>query len=92
MDIYAMVLLALIAAVLVVTIIGTIMAVVDNRKRFDAVVAKNVSVAPINNKPLNFDDWVAERLAANKRKQRVIAEFQALSELNNDFNAVIEGE
>lgn len=91
MDIYAMVLLALIAAVLVVTIIGTIMAVVDNRKRFDAVVAKNVSVAPIN-KPLNFDDWVAERLAANKRKQRVIAEFQALSELNNDFNAVIEGE
>lgn len=90
MDIYAMVLLALIAAVLVMTIIGTIMAVVDNRKRFDAVAAKNVSVAPIN--ALNYDNWVAERLAANKRKQRVIAEFQALSELNNDFNAVIEGE
>lgn len=87
MDIYAMVLLALIAAVLVVTIIGTIMAVVDNRKQFDAVVAKNVAVTP-----LNYEDWAAKRLAANKRKQRVIAEFQELSELNNDFNAVIEGE
>lgn len=90
MDIYPMVLLALIAAVLVMTIIGTIIAVIDNRKRFNAVVAKNMSVAPLN--ALNYDDWVAKRLEVNKRKQRVIAEFQALSELNNDFNAVIEGE
>jgi uncharacterized membrane protein YraQ (UPF0718 family) len=90
MDIYAMVLLELIAAVLVTTIIGTIMAVVDNRKRFDAVVARNIAVAPLNT--INYDDWQAKRLAANQRKQRVIAEFQALSELNNDFNAVIEGE
>jgi hypothetical protein len=50
-------------------------------------VAKNEEV-----KPLNYDDWRANRLAAHQRKQKAIAEFQALSELNNDFNAVIEGE
>jgi cell division protein FtsN len=87
MDMYAMTLLGLMAAVLVLTIIGTVQAVVSNRKAFNKVVAKNATPTP-----LNFDDWKAERFAANQRKQRVIAEFQALSELNNDFNAVIEGE
>jgi hypothetical protein len=58
-----------------------------SKDEIDEIKAKNATPTP-----LNFDDWKAERFAANQRKQRVIAEFQALSELNNDFNAVIEGE
>ena len=87
MDMYAMTLLGLMAAVLVLTIIGTVQAVVSNRKAFNKVVAKNATATP-----LNYEQWQAERIAANKRKQKAIADYQALSELNNDFNAVIEGE
>ena len=43
MDMYAMTLLGLMAAVLVLTIIGTAQAVVSNRKAFNKVVAKNAT-------------------------------------------------
>ena len=87
MDGYAMTLLGLMAAVLVMTIIGTVQAVVSNRKRFNKVVAKNATATP-----LNHEQWQAERIAANKRKAKAIAEFQELRELNGDINAILEGE
>lgn len=87
MDMYAMTLLGLMAAVLVMTVIGTVQAVVRNRKAFNKVVAKNTEVTP-----LNYEQWQAERIAANKRKAKAIAEFQELRELNADFSAIIEGE
>jgi len=87
MDMYAMTLLGLMAAVLVLTIIGTVQAVVSNRNQFNKIVAKNTAVTP-----LNHEDWQAERIAANKRKAKAIAEFQELRELNGDINAILEGE
>ncbi|HQM86219.1 MAG TPA: hypothetical protein PLC01_00080 [Methylotenera sp.] len=87
MDIYPLVLLGLIALILLAVSAGAVYSVVSRKKAFNAIVAKNVAV-----KPLNYDDWLAKRIAANQRKAKAIAEFQALSELNNDFNAVIEGE
>ena len=87
MDMYAMTLLGLMAAVLVLTIIGTVQAVVSNRKAFNKVVAKNATATP-----LNHEQWQAERIAANRRKQKAIAEFQAMRELNGDFAAIIDGE
>ena len=87
MDIYPLVLLGLIALILLAVVAGAVYSVVSRKKAFNAVVAKNEEV-----KPLNYDDWRAERIAANQRKAKAIADFQALSELNNDFNAVIEGE
>jgi cell division protein FtsN len=87
MDMYAMTLLGLMAAVLVLTIIGTVQAVVSNRKAFNKVVAKSATATPFN-----YEQWQAERIAANKRKAKAIAEFQELRELNADFSAVIEGE
>ena len=87
MDIYPLVLLGLIALILLAVVAGAVYSVVSRKKAFNAVVAKNVAV-----KPLNYDDWLAKRIAANQRKANAIAEFQALSELNADFNAVIEGE
>ncbi len=87
MDMYPMVLLGLIALILLAVVAGAVYSVVSRKKAFNAVVAKNVAVTP-----LNFEDWQAKRIAANQRKVKAIAEFQALSELNNDFNAVIEGE
>lgn len=87
MDIYPMVLLGLIALILLAVVAGAVYSVVSRKKAFNAVVAKNVAATP-----LNFDDWRAERIAANQRKAKAIADYQALSELNGDFNAVIEGE
>ena len=87
MDMYAMTLLGWMAAVLVLTIIGTAQAVVSNRNAFNKVVAKNATATP-----LNYEQWQAERIAANKRKAKAIAEFQELRELNADFAALIEGE
>ena len=87
MDGYAMTLLGLMAAVLVMTIIGTVQAVVSNRKAFNKVVAKNAAVTP-----LNYEQWQAERITVNQRKAKAIAEFQELRELNADFSAVISGE
>ncbi len=87
MDIYPLVLLGLIALILLAVSAGAVYSVVSRKKAFNAIVAKNVAV-----KPLNFEDWQAKRIAANQRKAKAIAEFQALSELNADFNAVIEGE
>ena len=84
MDMYPLVLLGLIALILLA---GAGYSVVSHKKAFNAVVAKNVAV-----KPLNYDDWRANRLAAHQRKAKAIAEFQALSELNGDINAVLEGE
>jgi len=87
MDIYPLVLLGLIALILLAVSAGAVYSVASRKKAFNAIVAKNVAV-----KPLNFEDWQAKRIAANQRKAKAIAEFQALSELNADFNAVIEGE
>ena len=87
MDIYPMVLIALIAAILLVIIAWAIYAIVTHKDAFNDVVAKNVAVAP-----LNYERWAAERIATNKRKQKAIAQFQELRELNGDFNAIIEGE
>ena len=50
---------------------------VIRKKAFNAVVAKNVSVVP-----LNYPDWKAKR---DENRQR-------MKELNADFMAIIEGE
>jgi len=87
MDIYPMVLIALIAIILLTILAWAIYAIVTNKQVFNDVVAKNVAVAP-----LNYQEWAAERLATNQRKQKAIAEFQAMRELNGDFAAIIDGE
>jgi hypothetical protein len=87
MDIYPMVLIALIAAILLVIVAWAVYATVTHKNKFNNVVAKNVAVTP-----LNYEQWQAERIAANKRKSKAIAEFQELRELNADFSAIIEGE
>ena len=84
---YPMVLLGLIALILLAVVAGAVYSVVSRKKAFNAVVAKNVAATP-----LNFDDWRAERIAANQRKAKAIAEFQELRELNADFSAIISGE
>ena len=83
MDIYPMVLIALIAAILLTILAWAIYAIVTHK---DAV-AKNVAVAP-----LNYEEWAAKRSAVNQRKAKAIAEFQELRELNADFSAIISGE
>ena len=87
MDIYPLVLLGLIALILLAVSAGAVYSVVSRKKAFNAIVAKNVAV-----KPLNFEDWQAKRIAANQRKAKAIAEFQELKELNADFSAIISGE
>ena len=87
MDIYPMVLIALIAAILLTILAWAVYATVTNKDAFNDVIAKNAAVTP-----LNYEQWQAERVAANKRKQKAIAEFQELLELNADFSAVISGE
>jgi hypothetical protein len=87
MDIYAKVILAMACFNALIVAMWMVRLATTSKDEIDEIKAKNATPTP-----LNFDDWKAERLAANQRKQRVIAEFQALSELNNDFNAVIEGE
>ena len=87
MDIYSKVILAMACFNSLIVAMWMVHLAKNGNAEIEAVKAKNVTPTP-----LNFDDWQAERVATNQRKQRVIAEFQALSELNNDFNAVIEGE
>lgn len=87
MDIYSKVILAMACFNALIVAAWMVYPAKTGNAEIEAVKAKNVTPTP-----LNFDDWQAERLAANQRKQRVIAEFQALRELNGDFNAVIEGE
>jgi hypothetical protein len=87
MDIYPMVLIALIAAILLTILAWAIYAIVTHKDAFNDVVAKNATATP-----LNYEQWQAERIAANKRKAKAIAEFQELRELNADFSAVISGE
>ena len=77
MDIYPMVLIALIAAILLTILAWAIYAIVTHKDAFNAVVAKNVSVVP-----LNYPDWKAKR---DENRQR-------MKELNADFMAIIEGE
>ncbi len=90
MDIYAKVILAMAAFnALIVAAAWMIHLSATNKNEINEIKAKNAAATP---KPLNFEDWQAKRIAANQRKAKAIAEFQALSELNNDFNAVIEGE
>ena len=60
MDIYPLVLLGLIALILLAVVAGAVYSVVSRKKAFNAVVAKNEEV-----KPLNYDDWRANRLAAH---------------------------
>jgi hypothetical protein len=87
MDIYPLVLLGLIALILLAVSAGAVYSVVSRKKAFNAIVAKNVAVAP-----LNYEEWAAKRSAANQRKAKAIAEFQELKELNADFSAIISGE
>ncbi len=87
MDIYPMVLIALIAAILLTILAWAVYATVTNKDAFNDVIAKNAAVTP-----LNYEQWQAERVAANKRKAKAIAEFQELKELNADFSAIISGE
>ena len=87
MDIYPMVLIALIAIILLVIVAWAVYATVTHKDAFNDVIAKNVAVAP-----LNYEEWADERIAMNKRKQKAIAEFQDLRELNADFSAIISGE
>lgn len=89
MDIYSKVILAMACFNGFVVAAWMIHLAITNKGEIDAIKAKNNAATP---KPLNFEDWQTERIAANKRKAKAIAEFQALSELNGDFNAVIEGE
>ena len=87
MDIYPMVLIALIAAILLTILAWAIYAIVTHKDAFNKVVAKNATATP-----LNHEQWQAERIAANKRNAKAIAEFQELRELNADFSAIISGE
>lgn len=77
MDIYPMVLLGLIALILLAVVAGAVYSVVSRKKAFNAIVAKNVNVVP-----LNYPDWKAKR---DENRQR-------MKELNADFMAIIEGE
>lgn len=89
MDIYSKVILAMACFNGFVVAAWMIHLSKTGKAELSAVKAKNVNVC---DKRINFDAWKAKRIAANQRKAKAIAEFQALSELNNDFNAVIEGE
>ncbi len=81
MDIYPLVLLGLIALILLAVVAGAVYSVVSRKKAFNAVVAKNVAVKPLN-RPLNYPDWKAKR---DENHQR-------MKELNADFSAIISGE
>ena len=81
MDIYPLVLLGLIALILLAVVAGAVYSVVSRKRAFNAVVAKNVAVKPLN-RPLNYPDWKAKR---DENRQR-------MKELNADFMAIIEGE
>lgn len=89
MDIYAKVILAMAAFNALIVAAWMVHLAKTGNAELNAVKAKNVA---IGDNRINLDDWYAERIATNKRKAKAIAEFQALSELNNDFNAVLEGE
>ncbi len=77
MDIYPLVLLGLIALILLAVVAGAVYSVVSRKKAFNAVVAKNKGIVP-----LNYPDWKAKR---DENRQR-------MKELNADFMAIIEGE
>jgi len=77
MDIYPMVLLGLIALILLAVVAGAVYSIVSRKKAFNAVVAKNKGIVP-----LNYPDWKAKR---DENRQR-------MKELNADFMAIIEGE
>ena len=77
MDIYPLVLLGLIALILLAVVAGAVYSVVSRKKSFNAVVAKNKGIVP-----LNYPDWKAKR---DENRQR-------MKELNADFMAIIEGE
>ncbi len=77
MDIYPLVLLGLIALILLAVVAGAVYSVVSRKKAFNAVVAKNKGIVP-----LNYPDWKAKR---DENRQR-------MKEVNADFMAIIEGE
>ena len=77
MDIYPLVLLGLIALILLAVAAGAVYSIVSHKKAFNAVVAKNKGIVP-----LNYPDWKAKR---DENRQR-------MKELNADFMAIIEGE
>ncbi len=77
MDMYPLVLLGLIALILLAVVAGAVYSVVSRKKAFNAVVAKNKGIVP-----LNYPDWKAKR---DENRQR-------MKELNADFMAIIEGE
>lgn len=77
MDMYPLVLLGLIALILLAVVAGAVYSVVSHKKAFNAVVANNKGIVP-----LNYPDWKAKR---DENRQR-------MKELNADFMAIIEGE
>ena len=77
MDMYPLVLLGLIALILLAVVAGAVYSVVSRKKAFNAVVAKNKGIVP-----LNYPDWKAKR---DENRQR-------MKELNADFSAIISGE
>ena len=77
MDMYPLVLLGLIALILLAVVAGAVYSIVSRKKAFNAVVAKNKGIVP-----LNYPDWKAKR---DENRQR-------MKELNADFMAIIEGE
>ena len=89
MDVYAKMILAMACFNAFVVAAWMIHLAVTSKGEIKDIKAKKAAATP---KPLNFDDWRAERIAANQRKAKAIADYQAISELNGDFNAVIEGE
>ena len=89
MDIYSKVILAMACFNGLVVAAWMIHLSATSQNEIDAIKAKNAAATPT---PLNFEDWQAKRIAANQRKAKAIAEFQALRELNGDINAILEGE
>ena len=78
MDIYPLVLLGLIALILLAVVAGAVYSVVSRKRAFNAVVAKNVAVKPLN-RPLNYPDWKAKRDENRQRMKELNADFMAIS-------------
>jgi|GWRWMinimDraft_5_1066013.scaffolds.fasta_scaffold01592_3 uncharacterized membrane protein YjfL (UPF0719 family) len=89
MDIYSKVILAMACFNALVVAAWVVYLSATSKREIDSIKAKNAAATLT---PLNYENWLAERLATNQRKAKAIAEFQALRELNGDINAVLEGE
>ena len=73
MDMYPLVLLGLIALILLAVVAGAVYSVVSRKKAFNAIVAKNVAVTP-----LNYEDWQAKRMPQISARLRRLLSFRLL--------------